>query len=113
MVLLYLPLSFKVSLPHSVILTHVSWNGRRRQDKKIVLCSAYPSCCCLSKPLQHPGDISISIGAATGDRKSRRERLAELLDFANETFLHDQDLAQQHALNITIEGLYSEQYWVS
>ncbi|DBB17480.1 TPA: hypothetical protein ACH3X3_014500 [Trebouxia sp. C0006] len=50
--------------------------------------------------------------ADTGDRKSRRERLAELLDFANETFLHDQDLAQQHALNITIEGLYSEQYWV-
>jgi len=63
--------------------------------------------------LQHPGDISIVGGAATGERKSRRERLAELLDFANETFLHDQDLAQQHALNITIEGLYSEQYWVS
>ncbi|KAA6419435.1 MAG: abnormal spindle-like microcephaly-associated protein [Trebouxia sp. A1-2] len=50
--------------------------------------------------------------ANTGERKTRRERLAELLDFANDTFLHDQDLAQQHALNITIEGLYSEQYWV-
>jgi hypothetical protein len=63
--------------------------------------------------LQHRCDISIVAGAAAGERKTRRERLAELLDFANETFLHDQDLAQQHALNITIEGLYSEQYWVS
>ncbi len=49
---------------------------------------------------------------SVGEKKTRRERLAELLDFANETFLKDQELAQQHALNITIEGLYSEQYWV-
>lgn len=48
-----------------------------------------------------------------GEKRTRRERLAELLDFANETFLTDHDLAQQHALNATIEGLYSEQYWVS
>lgn len=48
-----------------------------------------------------------------GEKRTRRERLAELLDFANETFLNDHDLAQQHALNATIEGLYSEQYWVS
>ena len=49
----------------------------------------------------------------TGERRSHRERLAELLDFATEHFLNDAELAQQHAQNLLIEGLYSEQYWVS
>lgn len=49
----------------------------------------------------------------TGGRRSHRERLAELLDFASEFFLNDAELAQQHAQNLLIEGLYSEQYWVS
>lgn len=48
-----------------------------------------------------------------GERRSRRDRLAELLDFATEHFLNDAELAQQHAQNLQIEGLYSEQYWVS
>ena len=38
--------------------------------------------------------------------------MAELMEFANDTFLNDADLAQQHALNISIDGLYSERYWV-
>ena len=49
----------------------------------------------------------------SGGRRSRRERLAELLNFASEFFLNDAELAQQHAQNLLIEGLYSEQYWVS
>lgn len=48
-----------------------------------------------------------------GEKRSRRERLAQLLDFATEHFLNDAELAQQHAQNLLIEGLYSEQYWVS
>lgn len=49
----------------------------------------------------------------TGEKRSRRERLAELLDFATEHFLSDAELAQQHAPNLLVDGLYSEQYWVS
>lgn len=49
----------------------------------------------------------------SGGRRSRREQLAELLDFASEFFLNDAELAQQHAQNLLIEGLYSEHYWVS
>lgn len=45
-----------------------------------------------------------------GERRSHKERLAELLDFATEYFLNDAELSQQ---NLLIEGLYSEQYWVS
>ena len=56
-------------------------------------------------------DDSPNLG--TGERRSRRDRLAELLDFATEYFLNDAELAQQHAQNMLIEGLYSEQYWVS
>ena len=53
------------------------------------------------------------LNLGTGERRSRRDRLAELLDFATEHFLNDAELAQQHAQNLLIEGLYSEQYWVS
>lgn len=57
--------------------------------------------------------LMIPLGLGTGERRSRRERLAELLDFATEHFLNDAELAQQHAQNLLIENLYSEQYWVS
>ena len=53
------------------------------------------------------------VACMAGQRKSHRERLAELLEFATEHFLNDAELAQQHAQNLLIEGLYSEQYWVS
>ena len=50
--------------------------------------------------------------ADADQKRTQRERIAELLEFANDTFLNDADLAQQHALNINIDGLYSERYWV-
>ena len=58
-------------------------------------------------------EIASMFMSMTGGRRSRKERLAELLDFATEHFLNDAKLAQQHAQNLLIEGLYSEQYWVS
>lgn len=48
-----------------------------------------------------------------GERKGRKERLAELLDFADEHLINDRDLAQQHAPCRSTEGLHSRQYWVT
>lgn len=36
-----------------------------------------------------------------------------LLKFSSESFLNDSDLAQQHAINPTVAGMYKDDYWVS
>ena len=50
---------------------------------------------------------------AAGEKKGRKERLAELLDFADEHLITDKGLAQQHAPHRSTEGLHSRQYWVT
>lgn len=79
-------------------------------------CNVFMQCCKIQFHMQCcmrllPFECGLLVAGER--RRSRRERLADLLDFATEHFLNDAELAQQHAQNVLIEGLYSEQYWVS
>ena len=67
---------------------------------------------CIASPYNFMTEHVVMLNASADQKRTRRERMAELLEFANDTFLNDADLAQQHALNINIDGLYSERYWV-
>ena len=72
--------------------------------------------CWLSRKSFHKfGSLSCLLCSClhAGEKRGRKERLAELLDFADEHLINSKDLAQQHAPNRSTEGLHSQQYWVA
>ena len=48
-----------------------------------------------------------------GGPRGLRRQIAELEGFITEHFLNDAELAYEWAANKAIDGLYTEEYWVS
>lgn len=53
--------------------------------------------------------VAVAVGASRGPRG----QVADLERFVREQFLNDPELAYEGATNKTIDGLYTDQYWVA